>query len=154
MVDVLTPAQRSLCMSRIRGTNTGPERVLRAQLFHQGFRYRLHAKHLPGRPDLVFPRYHAVIFVHGCFWHGHDCRLFKLPGTNTDFWTKKIEKNREHDLRTVNALRRQGWRVLTVWECALRGPGGLSPTNIAQKAARWLHSRSSQKHLRGRLLIQ
>ena|SRR5579872_167855 len=150
MVDVLTPDQRSYCMSQIRAANTKPERMLRTQLFLRGFRYRLHAKDLPGRPDLVFPKYRAVIFVHGCFWHGHNCRLFKMPATNAEFWMAKIAKNRQNDLRSMVALRREEWRVLTVWECALRSPGSYPPESLAHKAADWLRSTSSRKTLRGR----
>jgi DNA mismatch endonuclease (patch repair protein) len=121
MVDVLTAAQRQLNMSRIRGRDTKPEMLIRRGLHARGLRYRLCVKDLPGRPDLVFPRYRAVIFVHGCFWHGHNCPMFKLPTTRQDFWKKKIEQNRAHDVQNVLALRTNGWRVLIVWECSLKG---------------------------------
>lgn len=126
MPDVLTPEQRHLNMSRIRAKNTKPEMLLRRGLHGRGFRYQLHRRELAGCPDLVFPRYRAVIFVHGCFWHGHDCHLFKLPETRTEFWEKKIFRNRERDKKSVEMLRHDGWRILIVWECALRGVGGLS----------------------------
>jgi DNA mismatch endonuclease (patch repair protein) len=122
MADVLTATQRQLNMSRIRGRDTKPEMLIRQGLHARGLRYRLYAKDLPGRPDLVFPRYRAVIFVHGCFWHGHNCPMFKLPTTRQDFWKKKIEQNRARDDQNHSALRAHGWRVLTVWECSLRGP--------------------------------
>ncbi len=109
-------------MSGIRGKNTKPELIVRKALFAQGFRYRLHVKSLPGKPDVVLPKYRTVIFVHGCFWHGHDCRLFKLPASNRAFWRAKIRRNQENDRKAVRALRKDGWRVITVWECALRGP--------------------------------
>ncbi|MGN6237034.1 very short patch repair endonuclease [Dyella sp.] len=121
MVDVLTPAQRQLNMSRIRGRDTKPEMIIRRGLHAIGYRYRLHDRTLPGRPDLVFPRYRAVIFVHGCFWHGHDCHLFKLPDTRREFWETKIESNRARDERAVAVLLEQQWRVATVWECSLKG---------------------------------
>jgi DNA mismatch endonuclease, patch repair protein len=120
-MDVLTPAQRRLNMSRIRGRDTGPEMQLRRGLHALGVRFRLHGRELPGRPDLVFPRYHAVIFVNGCFWHGHDCHLSVVPSTRRDFWSNKIEGTRLRDERANRALEDAGWRVLTVWECSLRG---------------------------------
>lgn len=140
MTDVLTPESRSLCMSRIRGTNTKPELQIRKLLFAEGFRYKLNDASLPGKPDLVFPKYKAVIFVHGCFWHGHGCRLFKVPETNREFWVTKIANNRANDSRCRKALQRCGWRILTIWECALRGPGRLDPAKIASAASDWLLS--------------
>ena len=122
MTDVLTPEQRRYNMSRIRGKDTKPEMILRRGLHAAGFRYRLHVRDLPGKPDLVFPRYRAVIFVHGCFWHGHDCLLFRLPATRTEFWAEKIATNQERDQRAVRALEAVDWRVMTVWECVLKGP--------------------------------
>jgi DNA mismatch endonuclease (patch repair protein) len=122
MVDVLTPEQRHLNMSRIRGRDTKPEMLIRHGLHARGFRYRLQDRKLPGRPDLVFPRYHAVVFVHGCFWHGHDCPMFKLPATRQEFWINKITSNRARDARTTAALLELGWRIATVWECSIRGP--------------------------------
>ena len=121
MTDVLTREQRRYNMSRIRGKDTKPEMIQRRGLHAAGFRYRLHVEDLPGKPDLVFPRYRAVIFVHGCFWHGHDCPLFKLPSTRTEFWAEKIRKNQERDRRAVQALEAANWRVMTVWECLLKG---------------------------------
>ena len=122
MVDVLTPEQRKLNMSRIRGSDTQPEMLIRRGLHARGFRYRLHDKSLPGRPDLVLPKYSTAVFVHGCFWHGHDCPMFRLPATRPEFWSNKIDRTRVRDERSFASLLRQGWRVLTVWECALRGP--------------------------------
>ena len=121
MADVLTPEQRRLNMSRIRGRDTKPELLLRKGLHAAGFRYRLHAPELPGRPDMVFPRFRAAIFVHGCFWHGHDCPMFKLPGTRQEFWSAKIAGNRQRDQRKSAELEAAGWRVLTVWECSVKG---------------------------------
>ena len=109
-------------MSRIRGANTRPELRLRRGLHARGLRFRLHRKDLPGKPDLVFPKRKAVILVHGCFWHGHGCPMFKRPATRTGFWSTKIACNQERDRRAVAALEASGWRVLVVWECALRGP--------------------------------
>ena len=116
-----TTPQRSRMMSSIRGKNTRPEVTLRSLLFAKGFRYRLHARSLPGSPDLVFPKYKAVIFVHGCFWHQHEgCRYATTPKANGEFWARKFEGNVARDARHVEELRRQGWRVAVVWECALR----------------------------------
>lgn len=121
MVDSLTPEQRSAQMSRIRGSNTKLEVFVRKGLHARGLRYRLGGAMLPGRPDIVLPKYRTVVFVHGCFWHGHDCPLYRLPKTRPEFWADKIGKNRVRDLRVTAELEAQGWRVLTVWECSLRG---------------------------------
>jgi DNA mismatch endonuclease (patch repair protein) len=119
--DVHTPEVRSYNMSRVRGQDTRPELVIRRGLHARGYRFRLHDKGLAGRPDLVFSKRRAVVFVHGCFWHGHDCPLFRMPATRTDFWAAKIASNRSRDARVQTALVDTGWRVLTVWECSLRG---------------------------------
>jgi DNA mismatch endonuclease (patch repair protein) len=121
MTDVLTPQQRSLNMSRIRGRDTKPELLVRHGLHGRGFRYRLHRRDLPGRPDLVLPRYRAAVFVHGCFWHAHRCHLSKLPETRQEFWRRKIEENAARDRKAAVALQERGWRVVVIWECALRG---------------------------------
>ncbi|WP_407353491.1 very short patch repair endonuclease [Luteimonas sp. R10] len=150
MVDVLTPAQRRLNMSRIRGRDTRPEMTIRRGLHACGFRYRLQDRALPGRPDLVFPRHRAVIFVHGCFWHGHDCPLFKLPGTRRGFWEAKITSNRTRDERAVAALLEQRWRVATVWECSLRGTGKLGGDEVIRLCQAFLLSRETmQVNIRG-----
>src|SRR4051812_28450825 len=118
-MDVVSPQTRSRMMAGIRGRNTKPERVLRHALFALGLRYRINVRSLPGTPDLVFPRWRAVVEVHGCFWHGHDCRYFKWPTQNASFWRAKIERNRQVDQEAEHALKNAGWRVGTVWECAL-----------------------------------
>ncbi len=105
-------------MSGIRGKNTKPELLIRSELHKAGFRYRLHRKDLPGRPDLVFSRHRAVLFVHGCFWHQHDCHLFKWPSTRPEFWREKIEGNLERDRKQYAELQNAGWRIATIWECA------------------------------------
>ena len=122
MGDVHSPGRRSYNMSRIRGRDTKPEMVIRRGLHARGFRFRLQARDLPGRPDLVLPRHRAVVFVHGCFWHGHECQLFQTPATRREFWEAKIARNRERDVQAYDALAAHGWRTLTVWECAIRGP--------------------------------
>lgn len=121
MTDVLTPAQRRLNMSRIRGVNTRPEMLVRRLVHAFGYRYRLHAVDLPGRPDLVFRPRRKIIFVHGCFWHGHNCRYGRVrPRTNAAFWHAKLSGNRQRDRAVRSQLRRGGWQVLVVWECQLR----------------------------------
>lgn len=113
--------------------------MVRCLLHRRGFRFRLHARDLPGHPDIVFPRFHAVVLVHGCFWHGHDCPLFRLPGTRREFWEAKIARNRLNDSRNARALADLGWRVATVWECALRGKSRMTPDAMADALAQWLH---------------
>ena len=127
MADRISPEHRSWNMSRIRGKDTGPELRLRSLLHRAGFRYRLHDTTLPGKPDLVLPRYRTVIFVHGCYWHRHSgCKYATTPRTRTDFWLAKFQGTVERDRRTAEALTQRGWRVITVWECELkRDPAGV-----------------------------
>lgn len=148
-MDVLTPEQRRRNMSRIRGKNTAPELLLRRGLHAAGLRFRLHVRDLPGHPDLVFPRYHAVVFVHGCFWHGHDCPMFKMPETRRDFWQPKITGNRARDSRTHAALVGDGWRVLTVWECALKGPARKPLPNVLAACVEFIRGCSPREELNG-----
>lgn len=120
MPDTLTPERRSWNMSRIRGRNTRPELLLRSLLHRAGFRFRLHAKELPGRPDIVLPKYRTAIFVHGCFWHRHGCRNTTTPSTRREFWQAKFDANVRRDEKNRAALQGEGWTVLTAWECELR----------------------------------
>lgn len=147
MPDVLSSTQRSYCMSRIRGKDTNPERLIRTGLFAMGFRYRLHRRSLPGSPDLVLPKHRAVIFVHGCFWHKHGCELFRWPKTNAEFWRNKISKNSRNDKQNLIRLGAEGWRVLTVWECSLRGKRRMDQTVLIGKIARWLRARKKRTEL-------
>lgn len=140
MADIVSAAVRSRMMSGIRSTNTKPELVLRKGLHRLGFRFRLHDRSLPGSPDLVFPKHRAVIFAHGCFWHGHDCHLFKWPSSRTEFWTAKINRNRVVDAVAATALQAAGWRVGTVWECALKGRTRLPLEDVLETCAEWLRS--------------
>ena len=118
MVDVVDKKTRSRMMSGIRGKNTKPELQVRKSLHARGFRFRLHAKELPGKPDLVLPKHRAVIFVHGCFWHRHQgCRFAVVPKSNSEFWARKLDSNRERDLLHGQQLSSLGWRVFTIWEC-------------------------------------
>jgi DNA mismatch endonuclease, patch repair protein len=129
MADVLTPQQRSFNMSRIRSRDTRPEMVVRSIVHRLGFRYRLHKKDLPGKPDLVLVRHRKIIDVHGCFFHMHDCRYGRVvPATNAEFWRTKRESNLERDRRNVKLLKKDGWQVLTVWECQTRHPDILEKT--------------------------
>lgn len=110
-------------MSHIRSKNTKPEQLVRQALWHQGFRYRLHVKDLPGKPDIVLPKYKTAIFINGCFWHGHEgCKDFVIPKSNTAFWLDKIGKNKARDARDEAALNVAGWKVVTIWECELKKP--------------------------------
>lgn len=137
---ISTNPQRSRMMSSIRGKNTRPERLLRSHLFARGFRYRLHVKGLPGSPDLVFPKFKAVVFVHGCFWHRHEgCRYTTTPRANEDFWTQKFQENIARDRRHVELLLDLGWRVGIVWECAVKH----SIEGTADTVDTWLHGKES-----------
>lgn len=147
--DVHSPARRSYNMSRIRGRDTKPEMVVRKGLHARGFRFRLQARELPGRPDLVLSRYRAVVFVHGCFWHGHSCQLFQLPATRREFWVAKIMKNRERDFLACEELRARGWRTLIVWECALRGRRRLPAGVVLDRCEEFLRGSASATEISG-----
>ncbi len=121
MADVHTPQQRSYNMQQIKGKNTKPEMLVRTFLHANGYRYKLHDKKLPGRPDIVLPKYRTVIFVNGCFWHGHaNCRYFVVPKTRTQWWADKIGRNKANDEKAVKALKKDGWKIINVWECDLK----------------------------------
>ena len=120
MVDKYSKEIRSMMMSKVRSKNTKPEKVVRSMLFSLGFRFRINRKDLPGKPDIVLPRYKTVIFVHGCFWHRHNCKDATMPKSNTDFWEKKFTANVERDKRVKAELKDLGWRVITVWSCELK----------------------------------
>ena len=121
MTDTLTPTQRHDCMSRVHSKNTKPEILVRKWLWQHGFRYRLNVKDIPGRPDIVMRKYKTLIFVNGCFWHGHDgCDKFVMPKSNVEFWQSKISRNRERDLKNYKTLQESGWNVIVVWECGLK----------------------------------
>jgi DNA mismatch endonuclease, patch repair protein len=117
MADNRTEQQRSSIMRAVRGKDTAPELFVRSTLHRLGYRFRLHRKDLPGTPDIVFPARKAVMFVNGCFWHGHDCPRGSLPSSNLDFWKRKIAKNRERDDRVQKQLQKEGWKILTIWAC-------------------------------------
>ena len=138
MTDVLTPEQRRTNMRNIRGRDTKPEMLIRRGLHARGLRYRLHDRSLPGCPDLVFPCYRTAVFVHGCFWHMHGCSLSTLPTTRQDFWKEKLNNNVIRDQVAIATLQANSWRVLVIWECALRGPGRLANENIFDLAANFI----------------
>jgi len=138
MTDFMTPKQRSKCMSRVRGKNTKPELTLRKRLWAQGFRYRLQSN-LPGKPDIVLPKYKTVLFVHGCFWHHHEgCPKSKLPDTRTEFWTDKIAANVDRDRRNIAELKHEGWRIAIVWECSLKKR--IAAEDTIEKLLNWIRS--------------
>ncbi len=132
MADRITPETRSRNMAAIRGTNTGPEMIVRRFLHARGFRFRLYDKRLPGRPDIILPRYRTVIQVQGCFWHMHGCGNTAIPKTRTDWWLAKLEGNRERDLRNETKLRELGWNVVVVWECEIPDCLELLPDRISR----------------------
>ncbi|MCM3623986.1 very short patch repair endonuclease [Brevibacillus borstelensis] len=140
MADIVSTEKRSKMMSAIRGKDTKPELILRKGLHKLGFRYRLHDRRLPGKPDMVFPRYRAVIFVNGCFWHGHECHMFKWPSTREVFWDEKITRNKNSDKVNVSRLLEMEWRVGVVWECALKGKYRLSGEEVIVLCEQWLQS--------------
>ncbi|HAN42078.1 MAG TPA: very short patch repair endonuclease [Sphaerochaeta sp.] len=119
-MDKITPEQRHYTMSRIRGKDTKPEILVRQYLFSEGFRFRKNDKRYPGHPDIVLPKYRTMVFVNGCFWHGHEgCKYYTVPKSNTEFWVSKIKRNQERDRSDCEELEKNGWNVITVWECQL-----------------------------------
>jgi DNA mismatch endonuclease (patch repair protein) len=136
-------------MAGIKVQNTKPELVVRRGLHALGFRYLLHDRRLPGKPDIVLPRWQATIFVHGCFWHGHDCPLFRWPGTRQDFWRQKIGRNQERDAEVEAELDHTGWRVLRIWECSLKGTGRIGIDRVVPLVADWLRSGERSGEIRG-----
>lgn len=138
-------------MAGIRGTNTRIELVIRKALHARGLRYRLHPRTVPGKPDFALPKHHAAVFVNGCFWHGHNCALFRLPATRQEFWATKIDRNRERDAAVRAALTGAGWRALTVWECAIRGKGSQPLSLVVDEIVAWLKGAENDHEIRGAL---
>jgi len=138
-MDKVSPQTRSRMMAGIHGRETKPERMVRAALFTRGFRYRKNCPDLPGKPDIKLTKYHVVILVHGCFWHGHDCRYYRVPASNSEFWSRKVDANRMRDARDIIALRATGWRVCVVWECVTRSIAFRdSRSNIIDLLSAWI----------------
>ena len=144
---VTTPA-RSALMSRIRSKDTKPEMLVRRALHRLGFRFRLHVRTLPGCPDIVLPKHHAIIQIKGCFWHGHDCPLFKWPNTRMKFWRNKIEGNQQHDQKVIDALYKLNWRVATVWECSMKGRHSIGNDLLVKSLTKWIRSKNSSLELK------
>ncbi len=154
MPDVVNAATRSRMMAGIRGVDTTPERLIRSLLHRNGFRFTLHANDLPGKPDIVLPKYGAVIFVHGCFWHGHQCHMFKWPKSNSAFWRKKIEANSRRDTVNYQALRDANWRLLVIWECVLKGKDRCNEAGVSAALQTWLSSGAAASELTPQLREQ
>lgn len=149
MVDIVDKQTRSRMMAGISGKNTKPELQIRKALHALGYRYKLHASNLPGRPDVVLPKYRTAILINGCFWHGHDCHLFKMPGTRTEFWSAKINGNIARDKLVRKSLLAASWRVLTIWECALKGKTRIGLEEVTDRVTSWLPSKSDCLEIRG-----
>ena len=151
-MDVHDKATRSRNMLSIRGRDTKPEMLIRQGLHHMGFRYRLHANNLVGKPDMVFPKYKAIILINGCFWHAHDCHLFKWPSTRKDFWREKILNNKKRDERNLNRYTELGWKVLVIWECAIKGKTRRPVSEVVNTAANWLQFDNQHSEIKGHTL--
>ncbi|MCA0893289.1 very short patch repair endonuclease [Microbulbifer agarilyticus] len=131
-------SSRSKQMAAIKSKDTSPELFIRRALYKRGFRYRLHYRKLPGKPDLAFPRYRALIEINGCFWHGHNCHIFKWPNTRKAFWRAKIQQNRSRDIKNKRLRSEQGWRTLTIWECAISGKTSLPDEELICLVVKWI----------------
>ena len=149
MADIVSLEKRSRMMSGIRGKNTKPEMIIRKGLHARGFRYRLHDSKLPGKPDMVFRACKAVIQVHGCFWHGHHCHLFKWPSSRQDFWRNKINRNIEKDNENLAGLMEKGFRILIIWECALKGKTRHPVEEVIDKVGVWLKTGNENSKIEG-----
>jgi DNA mismatch endonuclease (patch repair protein) len=150
LTGIVDSATRSRMMSGIRGKDTQPELIVRKRLHALGFRYRLHGKNIPGKPDLVFPKFSALIQIQGCFWHGHNCHLFKLPATRTEFWRTKIASNVLRDRKNLAACHQLGWRTLVVRECALKGKTRLPMEELEAVMQNWLLYDDQSAEISGR----
>ncbi len=150
MADIVSAATRSRMMSGIRSVNTKPELQIRKALHREGFRYRIHVKGLPGNPDIVLPSWRAVIFVHGCFWHRHECGIFRWPSARQEFWKAKLDRNFDNDESSINKLRADGWRVAVVWECSLRGKNRIAKEKIVSSLKKWICSKRRYLEIKGR----
>lgn len=149
-MDVVSPEVRSRMMAGIHTRDTKPEVLFRKGLHRRGFRYSLRSHATSGKPDLVMPKYRVVVFTHGCFWHRHDCSLFKLPRTRRDFWKAKLDRNHARDAEVAEQVRAAEWRQLTVWECAFRGPHQLGLDATLDIAERWIRGSAVTLEIRGR----
>ena len=153
MADVHTIEQRSYNMSRIKSKDTKPEMLVRRFLHANGFRYKLHDKSLSGKPDIVLPKYRTVIFVHGCFWHGHNnCKYFVVPKTRTDWWLNKINTNKANDAKAIKALKKEGWKIINVWECNLKSAKLEKTLNNLCKKLSWYFLKVLNSDLKANVL--
>lgn len=150
MADIVDAITRSRMMSGIRNKNTRPEIAIRKGLHARGFRFRIHVNKLPGKPDIVLPRFRATVFVNGCFWHGHDCSLFKLPSSRQEFWLAKIGNNKIRDHVVADELTATGWRRLVIWECAFRGREKIGLEETIDRAADWIRNATTDAEIRGK----
>ena len=149
MVDKVDSATRSRIMAAVKSKNTSPELFIRSLLHKKGFRFRLHVKDLPGKPDIVLPKYNAVIFINGCFWHGHtNCHLFRLPHSRIEYWQNKILRNKANDIRTIELLLARNWRVCIIWECKIQA-SKKDITQLADLISNFLKSTESFLELTG-----
>lgn len=142
-MDIVGPEKRSEMMSGIRSKDTKPEIIIRKALYALGFRYRLHNKNIIGKPDLVLKKHNVLIFINGCFWHGHNCHLFKLPKTRTDFWENKIKTNQKRDKKVLTELGKSGWRIAIIWECAIKGKTKMNIDNLVVDLSEWIKTKNS-----------
>ncbi|MCX4191018.1 very short patch repair endonuclease [Methylophaga sp. OBS1] len=151
MADVFDKETRSKNMSRIRAKDTKPELLIRRELHKRGYRYRLHRADLPGKPDMVLPKFRAVIEIRGCFWHGHNCHLFKWPKSRSEFWERKINQNIVRDKANTKKLEELGWRVLTVWECSIKGKTRLGSTQLIERIVDWIVANKNSSSIEGEI---
>jgi len=149
LTDTVSAKKRSEVMSRVGSKDTKPELLIRKGLHARGFRYRLHVKELPGKPDLVFPRYKSIIQINGCFWHGHSCDLYRFPKSNTEYWKEKIKRNVERDISNIKCLTDAGWRILIIWECAIKRKARLPMEKVLNIASEWLLSEKPNCEIAG-----
>lgn len=150
MVDILTPKKRSEVMANIKSKNTHGEILVRKELHKMGFRYQLHRKGIPGKPDLAFPKFRAVIFINGCFWHAHDCHLFKWPSSRPEFWREKINSNKIRDEKNYINCTELGWRILIIWECALKGKTKRPLNEVVNTTKNWLLYDTQSAEIKGK----
>ena len=150
MTDIVNKETRSRMMSGIKGENTKPEQLIRDELSKKGFRFILNDRTLPGKPDIVLREYHAVIFVQGCFWHGHNCHLFKWPSTRPEFWKSKIIRNQEVDMQSHKQLKADGWYILDVWECVSKGKSRKPIDKVMLSIEHWILFEKRNKTIRGK----
>lgn len=149
MTDIASIEKRSQMMSGIRSKNTKPEIIIRSALHRKGLRYRIHVKSLPGSPDIVLKKFKAVIFVNGCFWHGHPCHLFKIPSSKIEFWKNKIYRNKDIDTKSIESLLKLGWKVCLIWECAIKGKTKLDFQTLIDSCVEWIYSGNGMLQITG-----